>query len=61
VLQKKFYTQQLQKVTLPSDTEFHPLEVLKSKGKGKSKQYLIHYLSEPKNIQHWISAALLDG
>ena len=35
--------------------EFHRTQVLDSKGKGKNKKYLVHYLGWPNKFNEWVS------
>merc|ERR1712051_807510 len=35
--------------------EFHRIKVIDSKGKGKNKKYLVHYLGWPDKFNEWVS------
>ena len=34
--------------------EFHRIKVIDSKGKGKNKKYLVHYLGWPEKFNEWV-------
>ena len=37
-------------------TEFYNIEILKSRGKGKKKEFLVHYVGWPNTYDEWKKA-----
>ena len=54
-LQGTFYEPELQKVIFDKDQTFKVEKVLKTKGKGKNKQYLVQWLHWPSKYDTWVS------
>ena len=52
-----FYQSELQKVDVSEDDMWKIETVLKSRGKGKNKQYYIKWLHWPKKFNSWIKAS----
>ena len=48
-----FFEDELVKFKYP---EFYNLEILKSRGKGKKKEFLVHYVGSPDTYDEWKKA-----
>ena len=52
-IQGSFYEQELQKT---EQEVFRVKEVIKSRGKGKNKEYFVSWMGYPKEFNSWVSA-----
>ena len=53
ILLENFFEDELVKFKPP---EFYNIEILKSRGKGKKKEYLVHYVGWPNTYDEWKKA-----
>ena len=56
VVEGTFYQPELQRVVFDKDQTFKVEKVLKTKGKGKNKQYLVRWLHWPAKYDSWVSS-----
>lgn len=52
-----FYQSELQKVDVKDDDLWKVEKVLKTRGKGRNKQYFVKWLHYPKKFNSWINAS----
>ena len=55
-----FYQKELQKVDLDENNMFKIESILKTRGKGKQKQYFVKWLYWPKKFNSWVKASDID-
>ena len=54
-----FYREEIQKVSKDGDRVYRIEKVLKTKGKGARKQYLVKWLGWPVKFNSWVGASSL--
>lgn len=59
LIQGTFYETELQRVIEKSTHLFHIEKILKSRGKGKKKEVLVHWKGWPKSYDSWLPASQL--
>ena len=55
-VQGTFYESELQKIVFDKDQSFKIEKVLKTKGKGKNKQYFVRWQNWPPKYDSWVSS-----
>lgn len=56
-----FYQAELQKVDVREDDEFKVEKILRTKGRGRNKQYLVKWLHWPTKFNSWVNADDMKG
>jgi len=56
-----FYQSELQKVELKEDDMWKVEWILKTRGKGRNKQYYVKWLHWPKKFNSWINASNIQN
>lgn len=56
-----FYQAELQKVDVREDDEFKVEKILRTKGRGRNKQYLVEWLHWPTKFNSWVNADDMKG
>ena len=59
-LKGTFYEDQLQKVEQKDDDLFRIENVVKSRGRGRQKEYLVHWKGWPNKYDQWIPASQIQ-
>ena len=56
-IQGTFYQPELQKVDVQNEDLWKVEEILKTRGKGRKKQYYVKWLHWPKKFNSWLNAS----
>ena len=56
-----FYQSELQKIELHDDQMWKLEKILKTKGKGRNKQYYVKWLHWPSKFNSWVKASDIEN
>ncbi len=57
VITGSFYQSELQKISVNQDQMWKVETIIKTRGKGRNKQYFVKWLHFPKKFNSWINAS----